>query len=509
MKKKFLGVLLSACMVMGTFAGCGQTEAESSNEVSESSASGDETKAEESSSAAKEEEIVTVTWCMATEQMDDDEMVLEEVNKLLAERYNLELNLVAISTGEYSNRMQLMSTSGEDYDICFTSDWLNKFSDNVAREAFLPLDDLLESEAAAALMEVYPEGLTEQATVNGNIYAIPNYQLIYTQSAAYVQKDLADKYKLDYSQGIDTIMDIEWFLEEIRDNEPDLIPLCETDMIHMAFRTVGYEEFGYGIVASDDPDYTVIANSEYEGKLTYYKHLRDYFDRGLIRSDVVTVTDNTADKAANKYAVMVATRKPGGEAEFTNKYGKEYVQIPIGEPVITMRGAQPTMLAINVNSKNPEAAIKMIGAMWTDVEIYNMLVFGLEGEHYNKVGENRVEMIEAGGYDRSSEAWAMGNQFNAWLLPGQEDGVWEETEAINRSAKMSPLAGWVYDNTAIETERAQCKTVEAEYKNGYYTCDDVDAWFAQKAADMREAGVDKIVAEYQRQINEWRAANGK
>lgn len=511
MRKRVVALLLCAGMITGTLIGCGQTEEKTGASTEESKVSEKESEVEKSSVEEEvEEELVTVTWCTFGDAQDDDEEVMAEINKLLAERYNLQLNLVPIATGEYDTRMQLMSTSGEDYDICFTSDWLNVLANNVAREAFLPLDDLWESDAASILREVYPEGVIEYGRVEGKIYAIPNYQLIYDQPAAYIQKDLADKYGLDYSvDKIDSITDIEWFLEKVRDNEPDMFPLYEKDLIGYAFGGKTFDELGRCRVAYDDADYTVKSMYEFDATVNYYKSLRDYYDKGFIRSDIVTVTDTTADKVAGKYAVMILTGKPGGEAVTSQNYGEEYVAINIGDPTISMRGAVPTMLGINVNSKNPEAAIKMIGVMWSDKEIFNMLLYGLEGEHYKKISENRVELIEDSGYNRSGDAWALGNQFNAWLLPGQEDGVWEETEKINRSAEVSHLAGFAVSNTNIATEVSQVSAALGEFGGLLYTTESFDDWLENVIESTNAAGMDKIVAEYQRQIDEWRKANGK
>ena len=511
MKKRVVALLLCAGMIMGTLIGCGQAAEKTGASTGENTVSEKESDVKETSVEEKvEEELVTVTWVSLGDKQDGDEAVLAGINELLAERYNLQLNFIPVPYGEYDTKMQLMSTGGEDYDICFTSDWLNKLANNVEREAFLPLDELLETDAASALLEVYPENLIEYGRVDGNIYAIPNYQLIYDQPAAYVQKELADKYGLDYSvDKIDSITDIEWFLEKVRDNEPDMIPLLESDLVDWAFGGKDFDSIGHCRVAYNDTDYKLYSMYEFEPAVETLRTKREYFEKGFLRSDIMTVTDNTADMRAGKYAVMILTGKPGAEATVSQNYGKEYVAINIGEPTISMRGATPTMLAINVNSKNPEAAMKMIGVLWSDKEVYNMLLYGLEGVHYNKISENRVELIADSGYNRSTDAWALGNSFNSWLQPGQEDGVWEETEAINRSAEMSHLAGFAVVNTDISTELSQISSVATEFEKQYFVAEDFDEWLEDINERLNVAGMDKVIAEYQRQIDEWRKANGK
>ena len=61
-------------------------------------------------------------------------------------------------------------------------------------------------------------------SVDGEIYGIPNQQINGSRYGFIVQKRFADKYGLDPST-IKTIADIEPFLEQIKQNEPGIIPI--------------------------------------------------------------------------------------------------------------------------------------------------------------------------------------------------------------------------------------------------------------------------------------------
>lgn len=515
MKKHVVTLLLTASMVLSCLAGCGQKEVEekktSQSEISQTQESTQQENTQQESAQQKEEEVVTVTWAILCDPKEDDKQVLEEVNKLLRERYNLELNLLSIAEGEYNEKMRLMITSGEDYDLCFTANWSNSFSNNVNQGAFLALNDLLESEAAADLMKVYPKELCDVATVNGNVYALPNYQLIYTQNAVYVQKDLADKYGLDPEKSIRDISELEWFMEKIRDNEPDHYVIRHLGNLEggVLASDYAYDQFSIAGIDRNDDTYKAVTFVETDYYYQRRKIINEFYKKGFIRSDVATVVDDSAEYKTNKYAMHITTGKPGGDADMSKSLGEEYYMIMIGEPYLAPTAGIGTMTAINVNSKNPEAALKMYSVMWTDKEIFNMLLFGLEGEHYKKVSDNRVEPIADSGYDKSGYAWELGNQFNAWLIPGQDDSVWEETEAINRSATPSHLAGFTLDPTPIESEMAQATSVINEYQWGFIYAEDYDKWYNELTDKLKAAGSDVITAEVQKQIDAWRELNGK
>ena len=524
MKKRVVALLLTAGMIVGAFTGCGQTDdRKTSAETEKTSTEESKIESAEKNETPVEEEVVTVKWAIRHEAQDDDEMVFEAVNELLRERYCLELEPIIINWGEYNDRMKLMSTANEDYDLCFTANWSNNFYDNVSREAFMPLNDLLQSDAAELLRNALPREVEEYcavATVNGDIYAVPNYQLIFQQTGAYILKDLADEFGLD-TESVEDIRDLEPFMEWVRDNKEGIWPYCETSMFP-SFEGRDYSYVDLGVepgadqfvsgrvsVRRDDDTYTAYSSLDDERGLQARRELNEYFKRGFIRSDVATVTDNSGDKAANRYAVTLGTAKPGGETEYTASYGAEYIQIPFGQPTLAVNAGITTMTAVNVNSKNPEAAIKMLGVMWSDKEIFNMMLFGLEGEHYTKLSDNRIELIEGSGYNRSDLGWAIGNQFEAYVMPGQADDVWEVTAELNKIATPSPLAGFVNDESSIQTEMAQLNAVKDEYDKQYLYTEDFDAWVEEYRAKLEAAGLEKVIEVTQQNIDAWRAANGK
>lgn len=519
--KRLIALLLVLVMSVSVFVGCEKAPAQETNGTTAPSGEKPETPETTAPVVSNDpfdgtHDIVEVTWCINGDPQEEDEAVMAAVNKLLEERYNLHLNLESIPGGEYDEKMRLKIHGDEKWDLCFTANWSNNFYSNADMGAFLALNDLLEGVVGQELMAVYPEGLYNVATVNGNIYALPNYQMIYNQSGVFIQKDLMDKYGLKIENG-STINDlndpeIKKFMEAVRDGEEDMFVIAETGTYTSAV-SYGTGASTFGVVANidfDDNDYKVYMKQASEAFINHRKAMNELYKQGFFREDVATVVDNSADMKANRYAMYITSGKPGGDVEYSAKQGEEYVMLYLNDgPYLASTAGIPTMTAINYNSENPEAALKLYTVMWTDPEIFNMMLFGIEGEHYNKVAENRVELIADSGYDRSSFGWMLGNQFNAWLMPGQDDSVWVETEKINRSATVCNMAGFVLNSEPIATEIAQINAVVAEYDKMYLYCDDVDAWAEEYVAKLRAAGAQAVIDEVQKQVDAWRAANGK
>ena len=89
------------------------------------------------------EEVPTLIWYAITTPQRDTEMVMDEINSFLPDRIGAKLDLRLLDWGEFDQKMQLIISSGEEWDLAFTSSWANGIYGNVSRGAFLLLDDYL------------------------------------------------------------------------------------------------------------------------------------------------------------------------------------------------------------------------------------------------------------------------------------------------------------------------------------------------------------------------------
>ena len=450
------------------------------------------------------DETTKILWYTFGSKQPDHDLVMTEINKILKEKLNAELQLNLIDMGSYESKMNLSISANENFDICFTSNWLNKYVPNVLKGAYLPLDDLIAKNAPKLKSEL-PEMVLDIAKYKGQSYAVPNYQILYSQYGFVIQKELADKYNLD-TESLNSVQDIEPFLQQIKDNEPGIIPI----------RTQSYDRFREYYeevdpvpvyVKKGDESLTAVARVLAPEARETAAFLADWFKKGFIRKDILTVTDDTVDVAANKYAVQLASVKPGVEGEMFLKTKKEYISVPFMEPYIGSLSGMSTMLAISKNCKNPEIAIKLIELVNTDKEFYNLLCFGIEGKHYEKISDDQIKVPEDSNYKMGSGAWAFGNQFNALYMDTQKVGSWEETDKINKESVVSPFRGFMLDTDPIKTELAQLLAVSQEYKDDtIFARADWEKAYDEYAQKSQRAGLDKVVAEVQRQLDEYKAA---
>lgn len=504
MKKRMIALFLLSAMVISLLAGCsakkeGQNE---NNEVKQEDTKKEETKKEETKNEASEKPV-TVKWFMFGDKAPDHDLVMKEVNKILVEKINVELDLEMIPQGEFNDKMKLASTAGEEFDLVFTANWLNSFDENMSRDAFLPLNKLF-NEYGQDIKGQVPPWLLDVGKVDGELYAIPNQQIVARQLGVVIQKEYADKYGFNKTS-LKDIRELEPFLDQIVKNEPTMFPIDKrieavSEKEYEGLAVVGGYPCAY--IKKGDETTTLIPATDVIGES--FKLDNEWYKKGYIRKDIATVTDNTADVKANRYVCFLSSYKPGQGAEITMRQGVECIAVPIEGTYIQATSGIETMTAINVNSKNPEAAMKVLNLVYTDKEIFNMLLFGLEGVHYNKTDENSVESVTDTKYNYSAYAWRLGNQFNAYYLPGQEDGLWEETAKLNNEAEISKLRGFSFNPTNVQAELAQVAAVNKEYFNGQYTTTDIDSYITERSAKLERAGMPAVIAELQKQMDAWK-----
>ena len=188
--------------------------------------------------------------------------------------------------------------------------------------------------------------------------------------------------------------------------------------------------------------------------------------------------------------------------------GHEYVSKEVIPGIMSYNTATATMLGVPLQSKNPEKAVEFINLLHTDKDLYNLVVFGVEGVNYKKISDERVEKIENSGYDMKAQGWKFGNQFNQYLTPELPDGIWEKTKEINDNAERSEILGFFLDDSMITTEISQCTKVRQEYSKRISAgVEDPAEYYDEYLDKLKKAGIYTIRDEVQRQIDEFKKNN--
>ena len=478
-------------------------------------------------------ETVVLKWAVAGLGEQKDTISVwkkfnEELQKYLP---GTKVEFEYFEIADYGEKWKLMSSSQEDLDIVWTGYMIDYVSD-VKKGCYMPLEDLIEK-YAPSLKEEIPENMLALQRVDGKLYSIPSMQqMVSYVSTLSIDVNMYEKYK-DYINPEELA---EFFAshdkmdEECWDKIEEYIELLykNGDLPNGISGFDNHAEKGYEWVRNPykiedfGEDYIVknyYRTPEYKLFVDTYS---DWYKKGYIRKDVLkTELNNAIYNISGKGGYLVGQGYFPSDSEMKmaeNKVERSYVNIPFSDTHYIPSAAAATSTAISSNCKNPERAIKLIELMNTEKgkDLYNLLVYGIEGIHYTKSDDERVMPV---GYSANGTPtkdspygqykWALGNTFNAYEVYSEDDNKLLKKEFIkkvNDSARSSKIMGFKLNTEPIKDELKQIDAVVEEYKTilNSGAADDAESLYNEFIEKLIKAGDDKVVAEINRQIQEWR-----
>lgn len=180
----------------------------------------------------------------------------------------------------------------------------------------------------------------------------------------------------------------------------------------------------------------------------------------------------SVDKSVKRF-VMKGDGQPYAELVWGKDLGYEVVATPIMDTYVTNISARGALTAINAQTKHQEKAVEFLNLVNTDEYLRNLLNYGIEGEHWDKAEVPADEAAEAEG------------------KPSVE----------------APSFGFDFDLEPVSTEVAGFGNVMDEFGKSLYTGSVDPKEYLPKLQEKLEAtGIDKVIEEMQKQIDEWKAS---
>lgn len=495
-RKLASGAIAGAMMMSFVLAGCSKEQTSSDPKGSVQPTDNKTAVASATPTPLPEAKLV---WYLRGSKPKNADSAVAKANEITKAKINATVDYRFVEPGDYDQKMQLIMASGEPYDIVWTSNWSNNYVGNVDKGAYLALDDYLAK--FPKLKQSMPDKVWDGVKVNGKIYGVYNYQILTLPHAFEFRKDLIQKYNINLDN-VKKVSDLTPIFEQIKAKEPGIVP------VKFGVPDVSYaSESGFVTSVESflvDTKTWKVGDYRWTSDIMtkHYQLMREWYQKGFFPSNVATAAegDQALEKAGKLFSEYTGY-KPGVEAELSTKRGYEVAVKQITKPPY-MGKLYSTVNAISKTSKNPERALMLLELMNTDKELYNLMTFGVENQDYKKTGASRIEKTPD---TYQFDAWQLGNQFNAYLLPGQPDDAWQQTIKLNESAEADPLADFTFNRTPVQSELVQINAIYKEFnvilKNGLDDPDKIVKMFKDK---LKQAGEDKVRNEIQKQLDEWR-----
>jgi putative aldouronate transport system substrate-binding protein len=157
--------------------------------------------------------------------------------------------------------------------------------------------------------------------------------------------------------------------------------------------------------------------------------------------------------------------------------------------------------------------MKWLDLIYTNADMMNTICWGLEGVHYVEGPDGLLTFpagIDAGtsGYNHAMN-WMFPNQYLLKVWTGDDPNLWTNMRAFNNNSGKSKALGFAFDSANVATEMTSVINVYEQYQKSLeFGIMDPAEGIPQMVSAMKSAGLDRIIAEKQAQLNEWAAVNG-
>lgn len=530
MKRKAVSCMLAVSMLV-SMAACG-----------DSGKTGEQTDGTQAVEGGEENagglEPVTLKMYLHGSDVTDDSQVLEAVNAYLKEKINVTLEPVWGTWGDFDTNSVLALQGGDDIDIYFTCSWSANEYNRFARDGYwVRLDDPennLIDQYGKELWSQLPEVLTQGATINGakgyGVYAVPGYKDIATQNCWDVNVPLLEK----YGYSIDEIDHLDYFSDEfaemmqtVKEGEgDDFYPLLVEGavlerMVDHTTIVTGDSATGNFMSYYLNPE-DISSPGAYGNKIVnkfetpefeaFAKKTREYFLAGYIDPAMGNANQandtRSAKQLTGEYLFGTQSYSLGYELQASQERGFEVAMIPCTDAYVETTSSQGAMMAISTASKNPERAMMFLNLLNTDPVLMTMLNYGVEGVHY-ELTDGMVSFTEK---RNDYKPWTNGMGNVTILPPTVEQGkdFWDGFKEYYGNAKEIPVLGYAYDSGNTQAEMGAVANVVDEYMLAFCTGTvDPEEKLPEFLEKLKESGIDTVIEDANRQLEEFLASKGK
>lgn len=554
MKKRTICLLLAMIMVLSiVLAGCSKTaetpaadETPATTEPAETTDNTETPEApEETAEPALEQKTIQLMITGAGKQANSDKVWAAFNEQLQQYVPNTTVEFIDVPFEEYSEKFSQVLASSEGVDLAWTG-WLINKPQNIADGNLMPLDDLL-AEYGQGIVDILGENVVEihRNADDGKLYYLPSWQglvgdrrgwLVVTEIAelagdTWIEDTEAalNKWRNNYSEGTEA------FQAVLDQATKYLAAAKEAGKLGAGINTgrvfgwsmyngtrsnpgVGGSEIG---IPFEDNTFTVIDGVASEHYKLYAKTMADWYKEGYIRSDIMSVDTSTLTMPKNGeitdttyvFSCDPYLTEADQEAAIADA-GMDMTYLPIEENAYLILGGD-TSYAIPYCADEPERAMMVLNAIYSQPDLYNTLIYGIEGEDYTKNADGTITTSYVGASPTADDSygiqrWIIGSCKNALINNGTDPNYYADLEALEATAQVNPFLNFTFDRTNVEGICASILNVYYEYgpqiDNGV-AGDNWEELYNNYMAARKDAGIEELVTEFQNQLNAYIEAN--
>ncbi len=508
---KILAAVVSMAIILTIFSACGS--------VSESGiSSASVVAASDSAASAGNLNAITLKFFIPGDDRPAKAEVLNALYQQTKERLNAKFEINFIPFGDYQNKLTMMAASGDDYDVAFTADWFG-FSNMVNKGAFLGITDLAKQYAPTLYKFYEDNGILGPCSIDGQLMALPWTEVKTSKPVFMWRKDIADKLGVQPSD-LTTIEGIDQFVTAIASAKPgmtvfdmnvasgrqygDIIALLQPKY---EFMDMGFHSF---VVDLNDTSNRVVPVEQTDMFREAVKLAKKWYDSGVISKNSLAEKEVKLFESGKIFSGKNISEKLYEKTNFTDKTAVCGAVEVYPDNKFNRDTPLNNAMAVNKNAANPERALMFFELISTDSSVYDTLIYGIKDKTYTIDDKGIVGFTKE--EDPAKPLWQNWNFWGFLRHDFVKPTVTRDAEAIQKEYEystrpnilVSPISGFVANPDPIKTELArrdqileeQGKLLLAGIVKG-----DIDKSINDYIAKQKAAGLDKIIAELQKQVD--------
>ena len=438
-----------------------------------------------------------IWWNIGTSQPGFAED-LKVISNYTQEKIGVRIDIKQSGWGEASQRWTTMINAGEYFDILFVDE--GSYVRFAVMGAFADLTDLLP-ETVPQLWDYIPDVLWEGVKVKGRIYSVPTYKDSSRTGYYYWDHKYVEKYNIDLTRYGWAYLDEVFRRVKAGEKNPRFYPF----QLMRGSDTFLFENYD-GLsalmpaigVRIDDQKRRVVNTLEQPDIKETLAFFHAWYRDGIINPDA-----NMADENPLGVPFFIAQAWPSVAISYAIYNGVEqYDPVRFSGPFYSTGSIQGSLNAISANSKYKKEALRFLQLVNSDTKLRDMLHLGIEGKHFEYVNDGAA--IRRIRTDWPLINYQQGSYFIETPLDSAPPGYWDEVRQQNEEATPSVMLGFMMDTDPVINELMNCRNVYNRYAVDLITgASDPGVVLPKVIAELKNNGFDKVIAEAQRQVDEY------
>ena len=231
-----------------------------------------------------------------------------------------------------------------------------------------------------------------------------------------------------------------------------------------------------------------------------------WVEAGYIDKDLIT-NPSQGDADWNSGNCLSRNGMPGSLISTTLKTADPdayETMVKVGDQVKIKTKDYDWGIAISAaDQENVSRWLDLFNWMYQDQEHYNFCVYGVEGKDYEVNEDGSITKLVS---DSFIDSWFMeAIPYNTYD-PSFDQETIDEYEHWDDDSRLSKLAGFSFDTTPVTTEVAMLTSIyDEKLKPMMWGFLDYEENIDEVIEELKAAGLDTYIAEYQRQFSEFYA----